>query len=67
MPQGNPKPQTIASEKYQKKTGYMAKTYKLKREVVERFEEACKKAGVSQSGQLTKMMLMFVDEMDEKK
>ena len=49
MPKGNPTPQTIASEKYQKKAGWMTKGFKLKRDVVEEFEEACEKAGVSQA------------------
>ena len=31
------KPHTIATEKYQKKPGWMSKSYKLKREVVEAF------------------------------
>ena len=49
MPVGNPKPQTIASERYQKKAGYISKAFKLKREVAESFAEACEKAGVSQA------------------
>ena len=65
MPKGNPNPQTIATEKYQKKAGYMTKVFKLKRDVVERFEVACKKVGVSQAGQLTKMMEAFIDEANK--
>ena len=34
MPKGNPSAQTIASEKYQKKAGYMAKSFKLKRDIL---------------------------------
>lgn len=49
MPKGSPNAQTVASEKYQKKAGYMTKGFKLKRDVAERFAEACEKAG-SQSG-----------------
>ena len=60
MPVGNPKPQTIASERYQKKAGYISKAFKLKREVAESFAEACEKAGVSQAGQITKMMKEFI-------
>ncbi len=47
MPIGKPKPQTKASEKYQKKVGYMTKGFKIKRELAEKFEEECRKAGVS--------------------
>lgn len=64
MPRGNPSPQTIASEKYQKKVGYMTKGFKIKREVAEEFAEACNRAGVSQASQITKMMKEFVDEVN---
>lgn len=63
MPIGNPTPQTIASEKYQKKTGWMAKSFKLKKDVVEEFEQACKEAGVSQAGKITELMKQFIEEV----
>ena len=61
MPKGEPSKQTIATEKYQKKAGYMTKGFKIKREVAEGFERACKEAGVSQAAQITKMMREFVE------
>lgn len=64
MPTGNPKPQTIASKKYQDKAGWISKSYKLKKEVVELYAEACEKAGVSQAGQLMKLMKEFTDRID---
>lgn len=64
MPKGSPKPQTIATGKYEAKIGMMSKTYKLKREVVESFAEACTKAGTNQSAQLTKMMKAFIEEVN---
>ena len=36
-------PQTKASAKWNKKAGYVAKSYKLKKDTVEAFAEACKK------------------------
>jgi len=60
MPKGNPKPQTIASKKYQEKAGYVAKSYKIKRDVADAFRDACDKAGVSQAAQITKMMQEFI-------
>lgn len=51
---------TIRNERYQKKAGWISKSYKLKKEVVEAFAEACEKEGVSQAGQLTKMMNEFI-------
>ena len=41
MPTGNPKPQTVASKKYQDKVGWISKSYKLKKEVVELYADAC--------------------------
>lgn len=56
MPKGSPNRQTIASEKYQKKAGYMVKSFKLKRDIVEQFEATCEKAGTSQASQITRLM-----------
>lgn len=65
MPTGKPKPQTVASRKYQTKAGWVSKSYKLKRETAEAFAEACKKAGVSAAGQLTIMMNEFIMKVNE--
>lgn len=62
MPKGSPSKQTIASEKYQKKAGYIAKSYKLKREVVEQFQQACERQGVSQAGKIMELMQKFIEE-----
>ena len=62
MPVGKPTPQTIATKKYEKKAGWMSKSYKLKREVVEEFARSCEEEGVSQASQLTKMMKEFVEK-----
>lgn len=66
MPKGSPKSQTIATDKYQKKAGYVSKSFKLKKDVVEVYKDACEKAGVTQAGQLTKLMLAFVEQQKEK-
>lgn len=62
MPKGSPKPQTIASDKYQKKAGWITKGFKIKRETADAFAEACEKAGVSQAAKITEMMLAFAKE-----
>lgn len=68
MPKGNPNAQTIASDKYQKKAGYMTKGFKMKREIVERFENACAAAGItSQAGLIAKWMEEFCDEVEKNK
>lgn len=66
MPVGNPKPQSVATRKYEQKTGYVSKSYKLKKELVEQFAKACDKAGVGQATQLTKMMKEFIEEQNKK-
>lgn len=55
--------QTLRSQRYQDKAGWVSKSYKLKKEVVEEYAEACEKAGVSAAGQLTKMMKQFIEEV----
>lgn len=65
MPIGNPSKQSIATRKYEAKAGWMSKSYKMKRETVEAFAEACNKAGVSQAGQLMKMMNEFMEEINK--
>ena len=64
MPVGNPKPQTVATRKYEKKAGWISKSYKLKKEVEEEYAKACEKARVSAAGQLTKMMQQFINEQN---
>lgn len=49
-------------DKWNEKAGLISKSYKLKRELVEQFAEICEKAGVSQAGQLTKMMKEFIEK-----
>lgn len=62
MPVGNPTGQTRRSQVYQKKAGWVSKSYKLKKELVEQFADACEKAGVSQAGQISEMMKAFIEE-----
>lgn len=60
MPINNPKPQTIATRKYQKKMGFVAKSYKIKQVLADDFKTACEKKGVSQAAQISKMMAEFI-------
>lgn len=57
--------QTLRNKRYQEKAGWMSKSYKMKRETVEAFAEACNKAGASQAGQLMKMMNEFIEEINK--
>lgn len=49
-------------DKWNSKAGLISKSYKLKRELVEAFADACEKAGVSQAGQLSMMMREFIEK-----
>lgn len=62
MPKGNPSKQTIASEKYQKKAGYMTKGFKLKRDIVEQFEKACERVGKPQAEVIREIMEEFIQQ-----
>ena len=64
MPVGKPSRQTIATEKYMKKAGWISKSYKIKREIAEDYAEACEAAGVSQAGQLMNMMKAFTAQVN---
>jgi hypothetical protein len=57
--------QSIATRKYEKKAGWVSKTYKLRAEDVNKFKETCERLGVSQAGQLTEMMREFVEQNKE--
>ncbi len=62
MPKGNPNTQTRATDKYQKKAGYITKSFKLKKDITDKFIEACDAAGVSQASQITSMMKTFIEQ-----
>lgn len=61
MPVGNPSKQSVATRKYEAKAGWISKTYKMKKEVVEAFKEACDKNGDSQAGKLMEFMREYVE------
>jgi hypothetical protein len=54
--------QTIATRKYQQKAGLIAKSYKIKRDIAERFGKACEAAGVSQAAKISELMESFIKE-----
>ncbi len=53
-------------KKYEDKAGIVAKSFKLKKTVVDEFQETCKRLDVPMSKQLTSLMLDFVAEIKEK-
>ncbi len=52
-------------DKWDEKNGLISKTYKLKKDTVYAFKEACEKAEVSQSKQLMAMMNEFIKKVSE--
>ena len=52
-------------DKWNAKAGLISKSYKLKKDLVDQFTEACEKAGVSQASQLTMMMRDFIEEQKQ--
>ena len=62
MPKGSPNAQTRASEKYQKKAGYITKGFKLKKDLCEAFKEACDADGVSQASVITALMKEYIEK-----
>jgi len=53
-------PATAATARYQKKNGLVSKSYKLNRETVEMFAEACENAETSQAEELAKFMKRYI-------
>ncbi len=61
MPVGNPKAQTIATRKYEEKAGWVSKSYKLKKDIVEAFAKACAENGEGQATVLTRLMNGYIE------
>lgn len=47
-------------QRWNKKNGYIAKSFKMRKSLADEFKLACERAGVSQSGQIVKMMEEFI-------
>ena len=61
MPKGAPKPQTIASKKWNEKAGYKVKSFSLKSDLLAGFAAACERAGKSQASVVAEAMQAFID------
>ena len=62
MPVGNPKKSTLRTKKYQEKVGYIAKSFKLKKDITDRFTAACRERGESQAAVITKLIKSYITE-----
>ena len=59
--------QSKATRLYENKVGLISKSYKLKRDIVESFKEACEKEGVSQASVLSAYMVEYAKAAGIKK
>ena len=49
-----------AQDRWNKKAGYISKSYKVNQNIADDFASSCKEMGVSQSGELLKFMSEFI-------
>lgn len=60
MPKGEPNAQTKATERYQKKAGYITKGFKLKKDLCDEFAAACERTGESQASAVSAFMREYI-------
>lgn len=58
--------QSKATRLYESKVGLISKSYKLKKDIVEAFKEACEKEGVSQASVLSAYMVEYAKAAGKK-
>ena len=56
-----------AQDRWNKKAGYISKSYKVNQNIADDFASSCKEMGVSQSGELLKFMSEFKEELERRK
>lgn len=49
-------------DKWNREHGYITKGYRMRRELADEFKEVCERVGVTQSGQIVKMMTDFIQK-----
>ena len=52
-------------DKWNEKNGYISKSYRMRKELADEFKQVCDAVGVSQSGQIVKMMTDFIKKNKE--
>lgn len=61
------KPQTEVTKKYSKKVGLISKSFRLKKDLCERFKNACEKNGESQAAVITTFMNEYIEKTEKDK
>lgn len=51
-----------SQHKWQDKKGLIPKTYKLNKDIVEKFKEACDMNGVSQASTISELMNVYIEK-----
>lgn len=54
-------------DRWDEKNGYISKSFRMYRKTADEFKAACEKSGVSQSGQIVKMMQEFIESAEDGK
>ncbi len=54
--------QTKATDKYQKKIGLTVKSFKIKKELSERYQATCERLGVGQAATISELMDKFIKD-----
>lgn len=52
-------------DRWDAKAGLTSKTYKVNKEIAEKFKQTCKRVGVGMGPQLTKLMQDFIEQHRE--
>lgn len=52
-------------QRYDEKHGLISKSYKLPKNITDKFKIACAKVNISQSKKLEELMWRFIEEVDE--
>lgn len=58
-----------AQDRWNKKAGYISKSYKVNQNIADDFASSCKEMGVSQSGELLKLIYerIYKEELERRK
>lgn len=65
MEERQAKSQTIATRKYEKKVGIIAKSYKLRKSLVDEFKKACDSKGEAQAAVISRFMEEYISETNK--
>ncbi len=62
MPAGKPNAQTRATTRYQEKIGLTVKSFKIKKDLSDKFKETCEKTGEGQAEVISRLMMDYIEK-----